>query len=102
MAVRRTGAKGEKNEKPAKKKVVFQLLAPEAKSVRVAGSFNNWDTQSYELKKDKKGLWKTTISLEPGTYEYLFLVDGKWEKDPACTEFVSNPFGGQNCAITVT
>jgi len=102
MAVKKTGSKGNTKSQPLKKKVLFQLLAPEARHVMVAGSFNNWDAQSFQLKKDKKGLWKTTLSLEPGSYEYLFVVDGNWQKDPTCTALVPNPFNGQNCVITVT
>jgi 5'-AMP-activated protein kinase regulatory beta subunit len=101
MAAKKTSLKGEKKSQPVKKKVVFQLLAPEAQKVLLAGSFNNWANGSIELKKDKKGLWKTTLSLEPGSYEYLFQVDGEWKKDPECTNVVSNPFGGENCVITV-
>jgi hypothetical protein len=49
------------------------------------------------MKKDKKGIWKATLSLEPGRYEYLFIADGNWENDPACPCCVANEFGGKNC-----
>jgi 1,4-alpha-glucan branching enzyme len=83
------------------KKVLFELLAPETQEVYLVGDFNNWDTCSNLMKKDKKGIWKTTLSLKPGRYEYRFLVDGNWMNDPACSFCVPNEFGSQNCVRVV-
>jgi 1,4-alpha-glucan branching enzyme len=83
------------------KKVQFELLAPDAQKVYLAGNFNNWDTRANLMKKDKKGIWKTIVSLKPGRYEYRFLVDGNWENDPSCCDCVPNEFGTQNCARIV-
>ncbi|OQX94954.1 hypothetical protein B6I21_07925 [candidate division KSB1 bacterium 4572_119] len=64
--------------------VEFKLVTSEAtKSVHVAGDFNNWSKTSHPLFKSSSGLWKTSIELEPGEYEYRFLVNGSmWIKDP--------------------
>jgi len=78
------------------KSVSFSFLAPEAGSVSVAGEFNHWDPLSHPMKKDKKGLWKVSLSLAPGTYQYRFFVDGQWQNDPNCTSSVGNPFGTSN------
>ena len=67
-----------------KKRLNFKLHAPEAKDVFVAGTFNDWDPQARPLKVDKKGNWKTWMSLMPGTYEYRFIVNGQWQEDPNC------------------
>ena len=83
------------------KRVQFEFPAPEANEVYVAGDFNNWDAVAHPMKKDKKGLWKTTVSLKPGRYEYRFLKDGNWENDPACSCCVPNEFGSQNCVRIV-
>jgi 1,4-alpha-glucan branching enzyme len=83
------------------KKVSFNLLAPEAGSVSVAGEFNDWDPLSHPMKKDKKGLWKVSFSLAPGTYQYRFFVDGQWQSDPNCTSSVGNPFGTLNSVMRV-
>jgi len=83
------------------KKGQFEFLAPQAQEVYLAGDFNNWDTNTNPMKKDKKGIWKTTLSLKPGKYEYRFLVDGNWENDPACCNCVPNEFGSQNCVRIV-
>jgi len=88
-------------KKTETKRVQFEFLAPEALKVYLAADFNNWDTSANPMKKDKKGLWKITITLKPGRYEYRFLVDGKWENDPACAGCVPNEFGSMNCVRIV-
>jgi 1,4-alpha-glucan branching enzyme len=82
-------------------KVQFELLAPDAQKVYLTGDFNNWDIRANPMKKDKKGTWKTTLSLKPGRYEYRFLKDGRWENDPACAGCVPNDFGSKNCVRVV-
>jgi len=83
------------------KKVQFEFLAPEEKEVYLAGNFNNWDANTHPMKKDKKGIWKITLSLKPGRHEYRFLADGNWENDPSCCDCVQNEFGSQNCVRIV-
>jgi 1,4-alpha-glucan branching enzyme len=85
----------------AKKRVTFALHAPDAQSVLVTGSFCDWNTAAGALKKDKQGLWKKSIMLAPGRYEYRFLVDGAWQDDPQCAERAPNTFGTANCVLTV-
>jgi 1,4-alpha-glucan branching enzyme len=85
----------------SKRKVTFSLPAPEALSVALVGSFKGWDQNPTALKRLKSGVWKTTLSLAPGTYEYRFLVDGQWADDPACSRRVPNPFGAENCVRVV-
>ena len=83
-------------------KIKFEYSAPEAKEVSLVGNFNQWDSQANPMKKDKKGIWKVTLSLEPGRYEYRFFVDGNWENDPSCSGCVANEFGGENCVRIVS
>lgn len=64
----------------------------------VTGTFCDWQ-EGYPLKREKKGLWKATLTLAPGRYEYRFVVDGEWRNDPHCTECVPNPFGTENCVL---
>jgi 1,4-alpha-glucan branching enzyme len=99
--------KGKKTESNAmggyslQKKIKFELSAPEAKVVALVGNFNQWNPQANPMKKDKKGMWKATLSLETGRYEYRFIADGHWENDPSCTIHVTNEFGGENCVKIV-
>lgn len=73
------------------------LLAPQARSVFLAGSFNQWNPSSHPLKKDREGIWKISLPLDPGQYEYRFFVDGEWQNDSNCSSFIKNPFGTLNC-----
>ena len=67
----------------------------------VVGSFNNWDCQQTPLARDMEGGWQTDLSLEPGRYEYRFVVDGQWLSDPNVTESVENQFGSTNSILIV-
>ena len=99
------GKKGTKKSKTEAKvlikKAPFEFPAPGAREVSLAGDFNNWDPKTNPMKKDKKGVWKATLSLKPGRYEYRFLKDGSWENDPFCCDCVPNEFGSQNCVRIV-
>lgn len=88
-------------QKVAKQKVSFSFFAPQADSVMVAGDFTGWQQAPLALKKDKQGVWKKSITLPPGTYEYRLLVDGEWRDDPQCLTRRSNQFGGMNCVCVV-
>jgi 1,4-alpha-glucan branching enzyme len=81
---------------PKLMKRVFSLSAPQATSVFIAGDFNQWNLSAHPLKQDKRGVWKISLPLGPGRYEYRFLVDGEWQNDPSCSSFVENRFGTLN------
>jgi 1,4-alpha-glucan branching enzyme len=90
------------NQKNGLKEVVFQLYAPLAKSVKLAGDFNHWNTSELKLKQQKEGLWKINVELKPGRYEYRYLVDGNWTNDQEPgKKLVPNAFGTWNCVIEV-
>lgn len=88
-------------ESGAKKEVQFFLERPGARSVAVAGTFNNWDPEQTPMSRDMEGMWKATISLEPGRHEYRFIVDGQWLSDPNARESVTNEFGSTNSVVVV-
>src|SRR5688572_550355 len=90
-----------KAKEPAKKRISFSLEAPQADSVFVSGSFCDWRTDAHPLKKDKRGVWKATVSLPLGRHEYRFVVDGNWRDDPECPERVANSYGTENCVLHV-
>lgn len=79
------------------RKVRFEYEAPDAADVHLAGDFNHWDTKANPMEKNKKGVWRISISLIPGRYEYRFIVDGTWHNDAACSSCVPNGFGSWNC-----
>ena len=60
------------------RKVTFRYFE-EAKNVAIVSGFTM--TKPSPLKK-VKGIWETTLTIAPGTYRYMFIVDGKEIKDP--------------------
>jgi 1,4-alpha-glucan branching enzyme len=68
----------------------------------VIGSFNNWVPQPCELHKDNGSTrWILTLRLEPGRYEYAFLVDGKPMPDPHAELYQDDGFGNQNTVLAL-
>jgi len=79
----------------------FVLKAPEAKSVYVTGSFNDWSLDENCRMTNNEGVWSLKVNLKPGTYKYQFIVDGRWQEDPANTNIERNSFGDINSLIEV-
>ncbi len=79
----------------------FVLRAPQARQVSVAGTFNNWNTNSSKLTKDFRGNWTGSVRLQPGRYEYRFFVDGNWADDPKARTTTPNQFGSQNAILEI-
>jgi hypothetical protein len=80
--------------------VRFMLEARGAKHVAVAGSFNDWDPSALPLVDvDQNGVFVGTVSLPPGTHEYMFVVDGEWVTDPAASERRPDGFGRLNSLL---
>jgi 1,4-alpha-glucan branching enzyme len=88
-----------------KQRITFKFTSPDAKSVHLAGNFNGWNKSSHPLSQVKtgngNGMWKGTVYLEPGVYEYRFIVDGIWQDDAGSVEGWKNEFGSFNCVIWV-
>lgn len=82
--------------------VLFQVAAPGAKDVFLAGSFNSWSADGERMSdEDHDGVWGATIPLSPGTYQYKFVIDGNWKEDVAAPSFVDDGFGGKNSVIEI-
>jgi hypothetical protein len=81
-------------EAQAGSQVLFVMPAPNAGSVAVLGTFNNWVPTP--LTKNKDGIWTASLTLSPGRYEYAFVIDGRWlGQDPLADEYVHS-FGEYN------
>jgi 1,4-alpha-glucan branching enzyme len=81
--------------------VDFSIYAPHAHEVYLAGSFNDWNTGSLPLKKEKAGMWNIKVKLPKGRYEYKLIVDGKWAQNTPCSILAPNTFGTNNCVVAV-
>lgn len=79
----------------------FEFTDRAAQLVCVAGSFNGWKPEAKALHADGTGKWWKETPLKPGSYEYCFVVDGRWIADPQARESVANPFGGKNSVLKI-
>ncbi|GAH97390.1 unnamed protein product, partial [marine sediment metagenome] len=68
-----------------------------------AGDFNGWDPQANLLEDpDGDDIWTGTLKLEPGRYEYMFVLDGeKWFPDPNALRYVKDGFGNRNAILEI-
>src|SRR6185503_1659037 len=79
---------------------------PEAKNARIflAGNFNDWkpDNEKFLMKDpDGDGTFSITVKLTPGTYQYKYVVDGKWTQDIYAPADAPDGFGGRNSQFDV-
>ena len=83
--------------------VTFVLLAPGARTVALAGDFNDWDPVRTPLAREASGgLWTVELPLAPGRYTYSFVVDGRrFVSDPAAPRAVGDDFGTPTSVVTV-
>lgn len=70
-----------------------------AKRVVVSGSFNNWNEKDARLDKIPDG-WALPVYLQQGSYEYRFIVDGRWMADPLNPKTVKNEFDEDNSFLS--
>lgn len=79
--------------------VVFNYKPERKGKVFLAGNFNDWNpaNEKYVLTDDDgDGMWSITVKLPPGTYQYKFVIDGSWYKDPHSPSDHPDGFGGRN------
>ena len=85
--------------------VQFSLKINDGKAhtVAIAGDFNDWNPQANILKDPEgDGIWTGTLKLEPGRYEYMFVLDGeKWFPDPNALRYVKDGFGNKNAILEI-
>lgn len=76
---------------------LFRVWAPNAETVSVIGSFNNWDGKRHKMKRENDGIWEISIpSAKPGD-EYLFLINDELRrKDPRARKVKASD---GNCVI---
>jgi pimeloyl-ACP methyl ester carboxylesterase len=82
--------------------ITFRLKDhPNAKSVALAGTFNNWNTHSTPM--NRKGAdWSVSIKLASGTYRYKFVVDkDRWTVDPENSQTEADGEGHVNSVLII-
>jgi 1,4-alpha-glucan branching enzyme len=78
-----------------------EYFNPQAQSVYLAGTFNDWHPSVTEMLAIGEGRWAKEVALVPGRYEYRLVVDGLWLEDPNCPVSTPNPYGESNSVLTV-
>lgn len=81
----------------------FKINDNKAHTVAIAGDFNRWNPQENLLEDPEgDGIWTGTLKLEPGRYEYMFVLDGeKWFPDPNALRYVKDGFGNKNAILEI-
>lgn len=84
---------------PLQPKARIEFSNSSARSVAIAGVFNSWQPEMASTTGN--GAWVKELTIAPGRYEYMLIVDGQWLPDPNAMEFAPNPFGGKNSVLVI-
>jgi len=85
---------------PARVMVQFRLGEVEAHEVALVGDFNGWRPE-HRLHRTAAGVWSVDVALEPGVYNYVFVIDGRtWRLDPLAPR-VTDGFGSASSRVAV-
>ncbi|MBS1797952.1 MAG: S8 family serine peptidase [Acidobacteria bacterium] len=84
-------------------KIVFHHHDDAARSVFLAGDFNDWKIGELAFEKHGDGVWRAAINcLKPGRYRYKFCVDGgRWTEDASHGLKEEDGFGGFHSLLVV-
>lgn len=81
--------------------VHFVFESDDARSISVAGSFNDWDATRTPMKRTGN-TWRVSVAVEPGRHEYLFVVnEEEWVPDPSASEVADDGFGARNSVLNI-
>jgi 1,4-alpha-glucan branching enzyme len=82
-------------------RIEFRFENRAAKTVALAGDFNNWSATGHPMKRGRDEIWTIEVDLPPGRHEYKFLVNGgEWWNDPRAPK-VPNVWGTENSYVDV-
>ena len=83
-------------------RVNFFCDAKKAAQVHLAGDFNHWDAAHTPMKQMPDGRWMASLELPHGHHQYVFLVDGTPQLDPAAAGVIRNADGKLVCLVAVS
>lgn len=82
--------------------VTFKISYGDARTIALAGDFNDWKSDKIFLVK-KGDEWEATVRLKPSRYQYIFVIDGeKFVPDPEAQMYADDGFGQKNSVIDIT
>jgi hypothetical protein len=80
-------------------RLVYEPRDSRVRTVRVAGTFNDWNPEGIALER-KGNLWTAVLILPRGTYEYMYVEDdARWVTDPLALETRDDGFGRKNAVL---
>ena len=88
-------------------KVKFALSKEQvanAKSIALVGEFNNWDISATPMRKQKSGVYASTLNLDVDqTYQFRYVLDGTtWINDDGADDYVASQVSHEsNCVVHV-
>jgi chromosome partitioning protein len=87
------------------REVVMRFRDSLAGDVRIAGDFNGWvpdrGVRSLIASEGQTRVWTKVLNLDPGTYQYRYIVDGEWREDPSNPKSAPGPTGQPNSILKV-
>lgn len=86
------------------REVEFRLsgrVVSQTRSVFLAAGFNGWDPTVTQMQRGADGDWTVAVLLPPGSYPYLYFVDGIWYNDPGDDGRMPSPWGREYSLKTV-
>ena len=87
---------------PVSSGIRFRLFYPEAETISIAGSFNNWNPAVHFLSENPSDYWTILLSLPKGRYQYMFVIDQQiWIHDPGAEMIINDGFGQKNSLLVV-
>ncbi|MCW5939513.1 MAG: alpha amylase N-terminal ig-like domain-containing protein [Fimbriimonadaceae bacterium] len=82
------------------RQVTFEFSSPTAKSVNVAGTFNQWNKEANPMRR-QESQWRAAIDVPVGRHQYKFVIDGNtWRLDPSA-ESIDDGTGNTNSMLVV-
>ena len=90
-----------KQPKSPRKSVKLTARIAGAKVVAVTGDFSDWSEKGVAMTNGSGDEWAAELRLEPGEYQYRLRVDGEWRDHHEAAKRVPNPFGTNNCVLSV-
>lgn len=69
-------------------------------SVAIAGNFNGWNPKNTPF-EHVGDVWQTTLSMNPGNYQYQYVLDEVWQLDPNNPDSIDNNIGGFNSVLKI-
>lgn len=83
--------------------VLFVQPANTARSICIAGEFNQWSPSALPMRlNDELGVFEAIVELKPGRYQYRLVMDGDWVADPHNRNQQLNSYGEPNSVVIVS